>query len=138
LVYQTVHGNPFLTAYDQNGNLIGTYAASSGMPGETDPSIPWKGPLPPGSYTIYPSETSQANSFENPRSFGRPEAWGQYRVPLHPDDGTYIPPERKPNSFFLHGGFLGHSGGCINIGDNEQFLFPLLMRQKGAIRLEVK
>jgi hypothetical protein len=130
-VYQSVNGNPFLIVYDQNGNPIGTYAASSGKPGMTDPSISWEGPIPPGYYTIYPSEISQAGFFRNT------DSWGQYRVPLHPNAGTNML-GRDPNSFFLHGGFLGHSGGCINIGDNEQYVFPLLMKQKGPISLEVK
>ena len=39
--------------------------------------------------------------------------WGSFRVPIHPESGTNI---FGRSGFFLHGGNLPGSAGCIDVG----------------------
>ena len=75
-------------------------------------STPWQGAIPLGSYTIFASEIS------DPGTLGtilrqRYGDWGDWRVPLHPNSGTNA---FGRSGFFLHGGSLKGSAGCIDIG----------------------
>jgi hypothetical protein len=115
------------------GELKGYIPATSGRDGVTDPSVPWKGPIPPGEYTLDPSEIT-------PGSWKRDLTgdWGEWRVPLHPVDPDQVPPGRDPNSFFLHGGRRSGSAGCIDVGKRDRHLFPPLIGHSGPIRVIVK
>jgi RHS repeat-associated protein len=126
LLYQ--NGN--LTYYDDGGKPVATYPATSGEPGVTDPSASWQGPIPPGSYTLNPSEISEGGFFRNLLG-----DWGQYRVPLHPNQGTNT---FGRNNFFLHGGRKPGSAGCIDVGDKDKNLFPEMIKHQGPISVKVK
>jgi hypothetical protein len=80
--------------------------------------------------TLYPDEVSRSGFFR--KYFGD---WGEYRVPLHPDEGTNTYGRKN---FFLHGGEEPGTLGCIDIGNADKRLFPALMKLKKPITLEVK
>lgn len=42
--------------------------------------------------------------------------WGDYRVPLHPNDGANT---FGRDGFFMHGGDDPGSAGCIDVGPND-------------------
>jgi len=115
--------------YDDNYNLIGSYHATSGRPGTTDPKVPYAGPIPPGLYYLLPSEISQGGFLRNLLG-----DWGKYRVPLHPFRNTET---YNRSNFFLHGGKKPGSAGCIDIGDKDTELFPLLEKLENFIPLLV-
>jgi RHS repeat-associated protein len=123
------YSNGVLIHYDSEGNVVGIYDATSGVPGVTDPSIRNKGPIPPGQYTLNPKEISPTNPFR--RLLGD---WGEYRAPLHPNEGTNT---RGRSGFFLHGGKTPGSAGCIDVGDADKTLFPELQKAPGPVPVDV-
>jgi RHS repeat-associated protein len=147
--YAYVHDNPLLfidpfglhtlvfdgrgvTIRDDAGQFQGYIPATSGRDGVTDPSVPWKGPIPPGEYELNPSEIT-------PGSWKRDLTgdWGDWRVPLHPLPGTDT---MGRNRFFLHGGDRPGSGGCIDVGKRDRHLFEgvPLIGHEGPVRVIVR
>jgi RHS repeat-associated protein len=123
------HGN--LQLIDPSGNTVGDWGCTTGLNGDTNPADRNTGPLPPGTYTLDPGEISKAG-------FGRRvidrRDWGDYRVPLHPVDGTDT---YGRSGFFLHGGWkrMG-SEGCIKVYDlNQDELFQTLIQVPGPVVL---
>jgi hypothetical protein len=105
-----------------------------------------KGPIPPGEYTINTNDLSNPGFYgELKRMFGRiPHGeifhdWGDWRVPIVPDKGN----KTIRNGFFLHGGFLPGSAGCIDIGgglgnaSTDKLLFDLLSDPNHKVPLTV-
>ncbi|MBU2700418.1 hypothetical protein Ga0466249_001510 [Sporomusaceae bacterium BoRhaA] len=124
----------YLTFCDGDGNVIGTYKASTGKWGETDPTKENVGPCPPGTYTLYPSEISGGTvlSFIERNIQGN---WGIYRAPLHPNAGTDT---YNRDGLFLHGGiwnpYVHGSAGCINVGTPwDKELFDLIKQSDDSI-----
>jgi len=115
-----VYRDGVVTHYGPTGDVLGAYPATSGVPGVTDPSLSFQGPIPPGRYTLYPSEISEAGFF---RQFTGD--WGTYRAPLHPQPGTNTLGRRR---FFLHGGKRPGSAGCIDLGPLDRVLLPRLQQ----------
>jgi RHS repeat-associated protein len=75
-------------------------------------SKPNIGPIPSGNYY------ANANDLTNPGIIGdvlrnMRGDWGDWRVPLKPGKGTNT---HGRNGFFLHGGSLSGSAGCIDFG----------------------
>ncbi|GAB4181581.1 MAG: hypothetical protein Tsb002_01660 [Wenzhouxiangellaceae bacterium] len=114
---------------NDNGEIVGTYPASSGVEGVTDPSIPWRGPIPPGEFTLNPVEISEGGFLRNLLG-----DWGRFRAPLHPSEGTNT---FGRDNFFLHGGKEPGSAGCIDVGSNDRVLFPKLIEHEGPINVVV-
>jgi hypothetical protein len=66
--------------------------------------------------------------------------WGRGRVALNPvkiDKGPCGNPQAR-SAFFLHGGLLAGSSGCIDIGGDFQTLSEFLSTYKGGVVLTVK
>jgi uncharacterized protein RhaS with RHS repeats len=90
-----------------------TLPATSGKPNcNCDETKKNEGPIPSGNYTLNTDEVS------NPGLVGdllrnTQGDWGDWRGPLHPnaETNTY---GRK--GFFLHGGSISGSAGCIDVG----------------------
>lgn len=116
--------------FDDEMQLVGIYSATSGAVNITDRAMKKKGPIPFGIYLIYPNEISNTNLLR--RFLGD---WGEYRVPLHPTSGTDT---LNRSGFFLHGGKLPGSAGCIDIGAGDIGLFPKLTAHESPILLIVK
>ena len=112
-----------VTLADDDGNPIGTYPATSGRPGVTDPSRPWLGPIPEGTYLLRPWEIGVRDPLRRVRDTFAREDWGGFRVPLHPRPGTET---FGRTGFFLHGGRIPGSAGCIDVGDSDDDLFQKL------------
>jgi RHS repeat-associated protein len=119
-----------LRHYSDAGEVLGYYRYTSGTDGVTDPSVPWKGPIPPGTYTFDPGDISPTNFIRN----RLPPDWGRFRVTLTPDPSTNTLGRSR---FFLHGGDKLGSAGCIDIGSSDSVLFPLLQQLKGPVTLRV-
>lgn len=98
------------------------------------------GPIPPGNYYLLRSEISQ---WSLPGALARNVRgdWGSFRVPLHPRHGTNT---YGRDGFFLHGGSLSGSAGCIDVGggilgsgDTDRLLNDLNRDSDGRIPLTV-
>jgi RHS repeat-associated protein len=125
-----VANNGTLTHYNDSGNVVGTYPYTTGQDGVTDPSIPWQGPIPPGNYSLDPSQISEGGFLRNLLG-----DWGKYRAPLTPDSSTNT---YGRDGFFLHGGKKPGSAGCIDVGSGDKTLFPNLIGHDGPIPVTVK
>lgn len=99
-----------------------------------------QGPIPIGQYMIYVSELSDPCLVRDllRRATGD---WGDWRVALHPAPKTKT---FGRSDFFLHGGGLAGSKGCIDIGggllgdvDTERVKSALLEDKDGVVPLEV-
>jgi len=81
-----------------------------------------RGPIPAGRYWIQPSQTWENNWLKGlvvaPRA-----AWGNYRIAIHPfsDTNTF-----DRGGFFIHGGTVPGSAGCIDLTTQiDQFIAAL-------------
>jgi hypothetical protein len=122
-----------ITHFNDDGYEGASYPYTSGRDGITDPSVPWKGPIPPGEYTLNPSEISKGSWLRDLTG-----DWGDYRAPLHPNDGTNT---LGRDNFFLHGGDKPGSAGCIDVGSNDKNLLgpkSIISRHKGPVTVIVK
>ena len=95
-----------------------TYPATSGNAGVTDPSKPFAGPIPPGTYSLDPRLITEGGWLRE-----RTGDWGRYRVPLIPKPETET---FGRDRFFLHGGKNPGSAGCIDVGRGDRDLFPMI------------
>ena len=115
---------------------------------ENDTSCEFKrneGPLPRGKYYINKNEIDNPSfeddferNFRTPRELGGGD-WGDWRVRIYPRPST----ERKGRTgFYLHGGYIDGSAGCIDFGGlwwgNDKLLNSLLNDPDGIIQLTVK
>jgi len=121
--------------YDDDGNLVRTCPASSGLPGTTveDQGRPYEGPVPEGKYYIRPWEFSGGW-----RAVFRAPGWGWWRVPLHPAPGTDT---RDRDGFFFHGDRRQLPGtlGCIDVGDCDTWARGWIMEEPSvSVPLYVK
>ncbi|SON52852.1 tlde1 domain-containing protein [Vibrio tapetis] len=72
----------------------------------------FEGPLPIGVYYIKPEEVSDPNLIGDLARRSKGD-WGDWRVRLHPKPATKT---YGRDNFFLHGGDMKGSAGCIDIG----------------------
>lgn len=97
------------------------------------------GPIPEGCYSFLPNEMTEANIL-HPIMWFKRNAWGKYRIPLHPIGKSTT----TRSGFFIHGGQSFGSAGCIDVNDNESQVFNLLFQdlsrkeQKCQIKICVK
>ena len=120
-------GSGVLVLYNDNGTIAGSYPYSSGN-GSTDFTQHDVGPIPPGTYTVDPSEISPAGFF---RKHIDPRDWGDYRVPLNPDPTTNT---FGRGGFYIHGGKTPGTSGCIEVdGPNQNDLFKKLENASGPV-----
>jgi hypothetical protein len=75
------------------------------------------GPVVPGNYTILSSEVDRPGFLRNLVRQLKGD-WGSFRVPLHPDAATQadIAKLGRTGNFFIHGGAIEGSAGCIDCG----------------------
>ncbi|SEB19056.1 RHS repeat-associated core domain-containing protein, partial [Marinobacterium iners] len=129
-----------LTVDPQNGSSPYNIPSSSGRNGSTDQTARNQGPIPTGGYT------GNASNLTNPGFFGDLARntrgdWGDWRMPLNPNDGTNT---FGRDGFFLHGGSGDGSAGCIDIGggitgndQTDRLLNDILNDPDGIIPLTV-
>ncbi|MGB4268164.1 MAG: RHS repeat-associated core domain-containing protein, partial [Spirochaetota bacterium] len=116
------------------GIEFGKYPATSGNVGVTDFRLKDKGPLPPGNYIINTSEISPSGIVRNITNALGLTDWGNYRVRLHHNEGTVM---YGRDNFFIHGGTVQGSNGCIDVGKYDRILFPKLLDFGGVIPVKV-
>jgi RHS repeat-associated protein len=130
-----------LKIYRDDGKLTTIIPGFSGKPGATklDQAKMNFGPIPEGNYYINPNE-DQFRSF-NPISwlgvgyaFWDGAGWGDRRIPIHPAPGNRV---KGRGGFFLHGGTMIGSAGCIDIGPNDIPVIDWIGKQKRNIKLVV-
>lgn len=97
-----------------------------------------KGPIPIGEYIIYPNELNDPPWYQD---IGRTYYgdWGDWRVPLHPTPGTNT---FGRSGFFIHGGWISGSAGCIDIGggwgsEETTFVKDVIIKARKPILLRV-
>jgi RHS repeat-associated protein len=107
------------------------FSFMTGENGDTDPTHPNTGPLPPGRYNIFPGELKVGGFV---MLHIDPRDWGNFRVALNPNPGTNT---FGRSGFFLHGGHLRPgSEGCIKVGGpNQDQLISIIKSQSCAITL---
>lgn len=83
------------------------------------------GPTKEGSYWISNCETASAkNAWRHNPLHPANAGWGQYSWPLNPEPGTDMSGYNGPRSnFFIHGGVVFGSAGCIDISGNDANFF---------------
>jgi hypothetical protein len=123
-----------VTLHDRDGNFLGAYPATSGEDGVTDPRARKQGPIPEGEYLLDPTETSEVRRLDYLLRRSRGD-WGNFRVPVTPMPGTET---HGRSGFFVHGGDTPGSAGCIDVGSQDEFLFPQLRKLEGPVRLRVE
>jgi hypothetical protein len=130
-----------LKVFDEHGNEVIRIAAYSGLPGSTplDQNRANFGPIPEGTYWIDPSEIRKLTDNPGARFPGGAvyepnlDSWGRYRVPLHPDAGTNT---HGRSGFYLHGGTMIGSQGCIDVGHVNDSLLAWL-KEAGCKKIKV-
>jgi hypothetical protein len=105
------------------------------------------GPIPPGSYTVPKSAINDLGVLTTFKRFVFFQGdWGDWNVPIHPLAGTDIKGDDNKDrfGFYLHGGKLDGSAGCIDIGggfsgnDQTDFLLNSLKEaDQGEVHLTV-
>ena len=122
-----------------------TLPASSGAPNcDCDETTPNKGPIPRGRYTAISRDLSNPPWFKDiARNLpGLGADWGDWRVRLRPGPETET---FGRSGFFLHGGSIRGSAGCIDAGGGvfgskltDQLLQDIMRDPDGKIPVNVK
>ncbi len=103
----------------------------------------FKGPIPVGTYYLQPEELTDPNMIGDVLRNFRPDNpgdWGDWRIPIHPRITTKT---WGRDNFFLHGGRIKGSAGCIDVGggltgtQNTNLLRDLIKSVRTRIELEV-
>lgn len=105
-------------------------------------STSWEGPLPVGSYVIRKEDLSDPGLLKGAYRNLRHGDWGDWRIRLYPKEGAEFDLYGRDN-FFLHGGSLSGSAGCIDIGGgllgdkNTDTVKTIIRMSREAIPVEV-
>ncbi|WP_116453731.1 tlde1 domain-containing protein [Pokkaliibacter plantistimulans] len=101
---------------------------------------PFEGPIPVGKYYISPTEFSDPGIVGDLARRMRGD-WGDWRVRLHPVPATKT---FGRDNFFLHGGDMEGSAGCIDVGggvlgnQTTDRLAAMIQASQKKIEVEVK
>ncbi len=110
--YPAASGRP-----SKEGKFNYSQEAQKGGPG---------GPIPEGIYWINPDELWTNRWYKS----GSEAAWGKYRITIHPFTTTET---YKRGGFFIHGGKVLGSAGCIDLTSHiETFVADLT--KEGALK----
>lgn len=115
-----VLSNGNIEHYDAEGNLKETFPYTSGKDGVTDPTVPFKGPINSGGYSIDPYKIEKTGLLMGLRG-----DWGTYYAPLKPDPSTDT---HGRTGFYIHGGVRPGSNGCVDVGSKDVELLPNLKK----------
>ena len=88
----------------------------------------FSGPIPEGKYWIRPDELWELVWWKKP--FVNENAWGKYRIAIHPFTTTVT---FKRGGFFIHGGTIPGSAGCIDL-TSHMIKFVNDLKKEGALR----
>ena len=115
------------------GTKVYTYHAVSGVPtpdgqflyDNARQHMADVGPIPEGTYWINPSEM-WTNSWHR---IGSPSSWGNHRITIHPFTTTET---FGRGGFFIHGGTVPGSRGCIDLTNDMDRFTDDLLREVGS------
>ncbi|RUR53279.1 tlde1 domain-containing protein [Vreelandella populi] len=105
-------------------------------------SAAWEGPLPVGGYLIRKEDLSDPGLLRGAYRNLRYGDWGDWRVRLYPQEGIEFDLYGRDN-FFLHGGSIPGSAGCIDIGggllgnNNTDTIKTIIRMSRESIPVEV-
>ncbi|RJP64385.1 MAG: RHS repeat-associated core domain-containing protein [Candidatus Abyssobacteria bacterium SURF_17] len=139
----TVHYDGYvLTVLDDQGEVVDTYRASSGAIGHMNPkyqNCP-NGPIPAGTYSFDSVNFSEAGLGRKLLWILFGQDWGNYRVPIAPDPATeaYIKSLNRTGGYFIHGGKVEGTSGCIDLGDRDVDFYNELKDHEGRVPVIVK
>lgn len=92
-------------------------------------AIAYKGPIPEGEYWIQPDEMWENNVVKSALGITPRTAWGNFRITIHPYPATKT---HKRGGFFIHGGQVAGSAGCIDLtGHMDKFVKELTKELEG-------
>lgn len=131
--YRSVFDGYSLTLYRPDGSIVGSWPAISGRDGKQRPSdqnLAFVGPLTEGRYSVSSDSIQPMTTFDamaglvpgHGRFPGSVVAWGSERAPLVPESTS----TNGRGHFFIHGGLVPGSAGCIDLGPNEKAYFDAL------------
>jgi len=131
-----------VTARDDNGEIIFSSRGTSGKIGKMNPKYqkcPNVGPIPEGEYSFDPGDFSKAGIYRTLQWYFRGIDWGTYRVPLTPSPDTKSKFEGwgRTGDFFIHGGRVEGSAGCIDIGNKDIEFYDKLRDHNGDVDVTV-
>jgi hypothetical protein len=146
-----------LTATDAEGNVVGSWPATSGQTGSTtslaDQMARDFGPIPAGGYSVNPANIQRWGDlpwYQKALAYvpgkhgqwpGGVVAWGHTRVPIDIPGGAvaFNTPAGvvTRGNFFIHGGWYPGSAGCIDLGAYEGSFFNYFSAQTGPMPLTV-
>ena len=120
-----------LTVVDSKGNVVFKELATSGkcvhMNNKESQNIKDQGPIPEGEYSFQGSEWNKLSRLQQIQHiassiihYGGGD-WGDYNVKLQNNNGNMFGRDK----FYIHGGFLKGSAGCIDLGNNVENFFKI-------------
>ncbi|HEX6037620.1 RHS repeat-associated core domain-containing protein [Longimicrobium sp.] len=128
-----------LTLVGDDGKVKGQWAATSGRAGATagDQDVSDFGPIPEGTYMVDPADIFNEQGLDKAifRLRTHFADWGDYRTPLTRISGTA---GVQRSRFWLHGGSIPGSAGCIDVGRNDAAVFGAIQGHAGNIPLIVQ
>lgn len=83
-----------------------------------------QGPIPEGIYWLNPNELKDLWYYWFHSRLNA--AWGGYRITIHPFDSTHT---FGRGGFFIHGGTIPGSAGCIDLTNYMQYFVQLVLEQ---------
>ncbi len=100
---------------------------------------PFEGPIPVGNYYLRGGDLNDPGIFGDLTRNALAD-WGDWRIRVYPSTGTDT---YGRNNFFMHGGSVRGTSGCIDIGggltgSEETHLLRTLLKQNSYISLEVR
>ena len=124
-----------LTVVDSKGNVVFKELATSGkgvhMNNKESQNIKDQGPIPEGEYSFQGSEWNKLSRLQQAKQLTRSffnfilepggGDWGDYNVRLQNYNGNMFGRDK----FYIHGGFLKGSAGCIDLGNNVENFFKI-------------
>ncbi|WP_299223129.1 RHS repeat-associated core domain-containing protein [uncultured Psychroserpens sp.] len=129
----------YLSVLNSEGNTIYSTFATSGRGKYINQSqyqsLKNLGPIPEGTYSLgndwdYIPKWRQLINIVNPRNGD----WGDYNISLKPIDGNN---NWGRNNFYLHGGLINGSAGCIDTGQNIGIIYDFI-KEQDVTQLEVR
>ena len=126
-----------LNAYDDDGNFSQSWPAVSGKPESCqcrdDQGRKDFGPIPEGNYSVDPAKTNRRRTWK--RNWGSRRSWGNVRTPIEPGPGNDI--AGRDGGFYMHGGDVPGSAGCIDLTNSNEDFHRWLSGQRGPVPLSV-
>lgn len=112
---------------DKEGNKIYSTTATSGkgehMNNPSSQNVENLGPIPQGIYSYNNSKWKTMTKWQQCKRLIRGGDWGTHNVPLDVVNNNHS----TRRGFYLHGGIIKGSAGCIDVGSNIGKIYNLVV-----------